>query len=73
MIRPLEEEDVKFDADVHLQIEDPGQIMDLNFTKRDFPIEGDYETAYADPIRFLSIEGLHVMKSIIEVHRHKAI
>mmetsp|Transcript_18163 Transcript_18163/g.46108 ORF Transcript_18163/g.46108 Transcript_18163/m.46108 type:complete len:327 (-) Transcript_18163:534-1514(-) len=60
-----QKEDVKFDPKVHLQIEPPTTLVDLNYNEVPFPLEKPGQLAYSKPFRVLSEEGVKVMKEVV--------
>ncbi len=65
-----------FDEDIHLQIEPPSHIVDLEFQKLAYPLsEKNQENfcglAFTEPFRVLSDEGLSVIHQIIEKNKDR--
>lgn len=67
---PQVPEDFKWDPDVHLQIERPEFVKNLDFERVDALKEGDPNLAYSDPFRVVSDEGERRLRQVIEAHKH---
>lgn len=65
-----------FDEEMHLQIEPPSTIVDLDFKKLQYPLnqkdlEGYRGLAFTEPFRVMSDEGISVIKQIVELNKDR--
>lgn len=67
---PQVPEDFKWDSNVHLQIEHPEFVKNLDFEQVDGITEGNPNLAYSAPFRVVSDEGQARLRQVIDAHKH---
>ena len=67
---PQVPEDFKYDPAVHLQIEKPEFVKNLDFEQVDEIEQGNPNLAYSAAFRVVSPEGERRLRQVIDAHKH---